>query len=875
MPYPAAGRPARHRRVGRRSPYPCGWTLDREGGDAARPRPPGPAHRPSAATFTWQGGAEDVVRRGIVRPPGAGRRYDLRLMGVVSTMREAGGVDDGGSRAGQDADTSREGGPGRVGPYVLERLLGEGGMGHVYLARRADAPARAPVALKVVRPELARDSEFLARFRREVAAARAVTSPCVVPLLDSDADADVPWLAMAFVPGPSLEDAVRGTGALSEDRLRELARVLAAALADIHAAGLVHRDLKPSNVLLHPDRGPQVIDLGIARAMDGTRLTATGLVIGTPGFMAPDQYLGGDPQPASDVFALGAILAYAATGRPPFGDGPHHRIGYRTMTEEPDLDGVPAGLLPLVAACLAKDPTARPDPAAIQRALAGRRLPSDSALAALLSRLSRRPVSRRRVLITRGGLALTVVAGLVGGAFALLGTGGGPGTGSGARPVPKSPAPAKPAGLPLPAPISALGPAAPAGPWTRTWQDTTILQDHNRAEYERVTKDGNDYAVEAWLTDKILVRVGRQAVQGLSTDTGKALWTLQPPEPGLVPCQASRTAPGGVGAVTFAEPAARGAQGTGRCDRVVAVELATGRARWARPHPGGETYSSANPRSIAVAAGHVIVHNGDYVGALRLTDGSLAWSHRGRDQKCAVDDATAGQFTLVETLTCPFDESGGRTRPTTVRSIDAADGTVRWTSRIPGDIPAEQVESAEPAVVSLPGGIGVMGGPLMVFDGTGRPGPHLRAAQPFGRLDDVRNDYQLTPTVFGWRETVYTVSQRDQDRRIMQRRIVAVDSRTGTIRWHVPVPAGSKPVIAGVDDRGVHVVHVTAPGTSALVRYALADGRAEELGTLPALPEGAEFDGARLHGDRLALMTGVHNLLTKGVMMFRSSGSRS
>ncbi|WP_344050742.1 serine/threonine-protein kinase [Streptomyces thermoalcalitolerans] len=227
------------------------------------------------------------------------------------------------------------------------------------------------MALKVLRARLARDPDFLARFRREVSAARKVDSPFVVPLVDADTETAEPWLATAFVPGPTLADVIRASGPLTEDRLRELGRALAGALRDIHAAGLVHRDLKPSNVLLHPDKGAQVIDLGIARALDGTRLTATGLVVGSAGYMAPEQLTGGGGSPASDVFALGAVLAYAATGRHPFGGGPAHRVGHRTLTEEPDLDGVPDALLPLLASCLAKDPAQRPAPRRIREALTG------------------------------------------------------------------------------------------------------------------------------------------------------------------------------------------------------------------------------------------------------------------------------------------------------------------------------------------------------------------------------------------------------------------------------------------------------------------------------------------------------------------------
>jgi serine/threonine protein kinase len=253
------------------------------------------------------------------------------------------------------------GDPSQIGPYRLLAVLGSGGMGRVYLGR---SPAGRLVAVKVIRAELAADQDFRVRFRREVAAARQVSGLYTASVVDADVDGRLPWLATAYVPGQSLADAVTRGGALPPDELRVLALGLAEGLAAIHAAGLVHRDLKPSNVLLSDD-GPRVIDFGISRAMEASALTVTGVIIGTPGFMSPEQAEGRAAGPASDVFSLGAMLAFAATGRGPFGGGEAAALLYRVVHAAPGLDGVPTEFRALIGKCLAKDPNERPPPAGI------------------------------------------------------------------------------------------------------------------------------------------------------------------------------------------------------------------------------------------------------------------------------------------------------------------------------------------------------------------------------------------------------------------------------------------------------------------------------------------------------------------------------
>ncbi|GHF52891.1 MULTISPECIES: protein kinase domain-containing protein [Streptomyces] len=255
--------------------------------------------------------------------------------------------------------------PRTVGPYRTLVRLGAGGMGVVYLARSAGGTL---VAVKVIRAEHAADPGFRARFRREAEAAARITGPWVVPVLGADTEAHEPWLATAFVPGPSLAEVVGAGGALPEATVRALGSRLAAALVAVHEAGLIHRDVKPGNVLLALD-GPRLIDFGIARHEGATALTTSGAVIGTPGYLAPEQASAAPPGPPADVFSLGCVLGYAAAGRPPFGEGGGAGALFRTIHEEPDLTGVPPGLAPLIAACLAKDPAARPTASRVREAL--------------------------------------------------------------------------------------------------------------------------------------------------------------------------------------------------------------------------------------------------------------------------------------------------------------------------------------------------------------------------------------------------------------------------------------------------------------------------------------------------------------------------
>lgn len=243
-----------------------------------------------------------------------------------------------------------------VGSFRLHRRLGAGGMGVVYLGsdRRGQR-----VALKVIRPDLAEDQEFRSRFAREVSAARRIRGGCTARLVAADLEADRPWFATQYVPGPSLHDKVAEEGPLPAAEVASIGAALSEGLVAVHEAGVVHRDLKPSNILLSP-KGPRIIDFGIAWATGASTLTHVGTAVGSPGFLAPEQVRGAAVTPATDVFSLGATLAYAATADSPFGHGSSEVMLYRVVHEEPHLFDVHDALAPLVRACLAKDPEERP-----------------------------------------------------------------------------------------------------------------------------------------------------------------------------------------------------------------------------------------------------------------------------------------------------------------------------------------------------------------------------------------------------------------------------------------------------------------------------------------------------------------------------------
>ena len=337
--------------------------------------------------------------------------------------------------------------PDQVADYRVRGRLGAGGMGRVYLAFTAGGR---PVALKMIRPELGDDPDFRDRFRQEVEAARRVHGLYTAQVLDADPDASPPWLVTAYVPGPSLQQAVSEHGPLPVNTALLLMAGVAEALQAIHAAGIVHRDLKPSNVLLASD-GPRVIDFGIARAIEATTVTRTGMRVGSPPFMAPEQVEGRPVAPATDVFALGSLVAYAVLGRLPFGAGNDHAMLYRVVHQAPDLDGCPEPLRGLIGRCLAKAPAERPSPGEIINECrvhtAGQTLQiAQSWLPAAVSASVAQDVPP---------LQPTVTAGLPQ-----------PGPGTPAQPGPYGVTPpAAPGGAPYAWPAAPVPPASPGGTW--------------------------------------------------------------------------------------------------------------------------------------------------------------------------------------------------------------------------------------------------------------------------------------------------------------------------------------------------------------------------------------------------------------------------
>ncbi|MBB1261562.1 protein kinase [Streptomyces sp. OF8] len=633
-------------------------------------------------------------------------------------------------------------GPGRIGPYEVFHLLGEGGMGRVFLAR---SPGGRLVALKVIRPEYAEAPQFRARFRREAAAAQRVSGFFTPAVLEVDADAYEPWLATVYVPAPSLHEVVRRFGTLPAPALRALGTGLAEALLAIHRAGVVHRDLKPGNVLVAED-GPRVIDFGISRAVDATRVTHTDAVMGTPGFMAPEQIVSSrEAGPEADVFSLGCVLAFAATGQGPFGGGGTSEVLYRAVHAPPALDGVPDGLRPLLAECLEKDPAHRPSADAVLAALAalGSAVPEALLVAGLREELARRAAqvgalvaapsppatppavagapstaspgrpSRRRFLWIAGAAAGTAV--VAAGAAAATGWWSGSnapaarrGTGAGTTVRPS--------------------PRAPTGP-DPEWSSSLLPQVENG---------------QLRLLGDTLVHFDRKNASGYDTATGKRLWTADPAVPKGVSSGVNWL---GVHGKELFAAAWSGDRGyllrLGADGRVKSTVAVTERGRSFASHVD----------TVFDAAGSVAVIGtsddpGYAVRAVDLAAERVLW-HRevGSSDHTACSD---GKLCYV------YD--GDR-----LIGLDLRTGAVRWTVRDlfkPGTYPSLATDGT--AVL-------VTGTKVLAFGAT--DGRELWTA--------VNESYMLRPaTVLGRR--AYVVGTRDT--------VHAVDTRDGGTRWHATSP---------------------------------------------------------------------------------------
>jgi serine/threonine protein kinase len=533
---------------------------------------------------------------------------------------------------GNAMDPLRAEDPRRVGAYHLLGRLGAGGMGMVYIGR---SPAGLPVAIKVVHPELADDPSFRGRFAREVTAARAVSGAFTAAVIDADPDAPSPWLATAFLPGMTLHDAVAEHGPFPVPAVYALGASLAEALISVHRAGVVHRDLKPANVILAQD-GPRLIDFGIAHAADAAVLTRTGSLIGSPGFLAPEQAVGGATGPASDVFALGAVLGFAATGESPFGRGSAPALIYRVVHNAPRLDGVAdPELRALIAACLDKNPRNRPAPAHLLQRLAVRAPGADvlhgtdwlpDTVAGGIAQAERPPPAsppdRRRFLLIGGGAVAAVATGAV--VITTLSRG------DAAPPAASAPP------IPSPTPTPTRTPAEAKQRWSR---------DLGTDPYGGLAVAGG-----------ILCVSGDQGkLFGLNAGNGKQRWR-------------HKVGNRGVGAATWRTPVISGRDlyvGWPDTNGVLySYDIVTGRERWEYP-------LASDARTPAVSGGLVWIGDGaDVLHAVDTATGSERWRRSIGKVFNAQPYATGGAV-YVDTTTELY-------------ALDGATGRTRWHHAMPG-----------------------------------------------------------------------------------------------------------------------------------------------------------------------------------------------
>lgn len=515
--------------------------------------------------------------------------------------------------------------PRRVGPYQLLGRLGAGGMGQVYLA----AGPAGPAAVKIVHRALAKDHEFRSRFRREIAHSRHVTGPWAAALLDADPDATIPWLATEYVPGPSLDHAVQAAGPLPLDAVLRMATGLSRALTDIHAAGLVHRDVKPSNVLLAAD-GPRLIDLGIARAADGTQVTATGAVIGTPAFMSPEQAEGTALGPASDVFSLAGVLVYAATGRSPFGDADPFVLLLRIVDDPPDLSGIAGQLRVTVAACLAKRPEDRPSTAAAAAAFASMAVPpAPGWLPAPIAAMDPTPRSMEQTVAGAGTrIGHTAI-----------------------RPSPTAPRRMSRRGLLVG--VAALGATMAAGAGAAVYLGSRLASDLTATP-----------AVPS-------APPAPPAVPPAAPAEAAARWTFTE-----LPKSSDMLA--GIDALVVVD----GVLYVGGAGGAVAIDAATGAQRWSFQAPPGGTGFSPNAVNLAVADGTVYVATRGMLTALDQANGGRRW-------ETALEATTA----YGSSVGIGVNAGGGSAYATIGNRLIAYDGSgrTRWEHTVEGNFAASPV----------------------------------------------------------------------------------------------------------------------------------------------------------------------------------------
>ncbi|WP_404957878.1 serine/threonine-protein kinase [Streptomyces sp. 147326] len=680
--------------------------------------------------------------------------------------------------------------PEYAGQYRLESVLGSGGMGVVHLATSGSG---LKLAVKIVHPEHAVDPEFRARFRQEVAAARRVSGVFTAPVVDADPDAERPWMATLFIDAPTLAERVRER-VLDPVELTRLAAGLAEALRDIHRAGVVHRDLKPSNVLMAPD-GVRVIDFGISRPADSDLRTETGKLIGTPPYMAPEQFQRPrDVGTAADVFALGAVLVHAATGRGPFDSDSHYLVAYQVVHSEPDLTGLPPRLVPLVARCLAKDPVERPTAEELIAEMRAIAYPTAEDTQAFIPR-PRQPSEseqvthqrersavepgtagrRARVAVGIGvGLLLTGVAAV--GGYWRFGPDAGP---RGQIAAQAEPAPQK-GFAPWAVPLGKPGTGSRIG--ACSWQSAALYCAGPGLAAARLDPaDGTTvWAVEA---------------------TGRAPRTTTPGAPVHAGGQVLVVAPGS--------------------ETLQALDPGTGTETWKRKLPGGS--------QVVTAGGQVLlVGTTGSVTALDAASGTPRWTRQiggvGAEWWGGTDESGAPGLYVAT--------SGSDSGSTQLAAVDPADGTVRWQFRTQGRL--------------RPVGVAQGGLYLLDLDASSRTGAVVRAdlaAHVVHRVRLTAPVYDAEPTV-GQDGTVYLFGTSGT--------LVAVGTASEQWRLETGLAVASRPVFAGgrvfltAPDGRLLAVDAGSGRPAGQTKPRMADGSTKYTSTLPApvVGDGRVFAGA-------------------------------
>ncbi|MEU3662165.1 serine/threonine-protein kinase [Streptomyces sp. NPDC032940] len=621
--------------------------------------------------------------------------------------------------------------PEYAGHYRLDSCLGSGGMGVVHVARSTSGMK---LAVKVVHARYAEDPEFRGRFRQEVAAARRVSGAFTAPVVDADPEAPRPWMATLFIPGPTLSEEVKRNGPMDPGQLRRLMAGLAEALRDIHRVGVVHRDLKPSNVLLAED-GPKVIDFGISRPKDSELRTETGKLIGTPPFMAPEQFRRPrEVGPAADVFALGSLMVHAATGRGPFDSDSPYVVAYQVVHDEPDLTGVPETLAPLVLSCLAKDPDERPTPDELMRRLrsvaasydtqtflraprteeeeseseetAG---PAADAAESGADGCRARPARRlgRRTVLVAGVLCLTVLGGL--------------------------------------ASLQWAGGSGPAG-------KTAVAQEASGGFGAWETEAAGGGMPQCSYGAGALVCGRPGVVLALDPADGRTLWRHD------------------VGGTTRSEPpVVSGGLVQPSLDLIgdlEALDPATGEVRWHVDSPGYSGLRRAGDMLLLTMADGMVT-------GVDSASGETRWSHRIAGQTVPYFTSFAGD---PDAYASTVSDDGSRTR---VTAVDAATGDVRWDAGLEGTV--TPVGAADGSVYFLVGG-------ATYGDATAV----VRYTPGSGVTRRVTLDVPVAAAQAGVRgDTVHLMGAGGS--------LVAVDMASGRQRWRLEtgVSRGSAPVSDG------------------------------------------------------------------------------